>query len=168
MTDPTRGTSRTEIRVPPLALAVACALLMAALAHMVPELRRDFRGRVVLAALVMLLGVAVALLGVREFHRARTTSNPLRPSAATTLVDTGLYGWSRNPMYLGFATALAGWALLLAHPLALPVVPGFVLLMNRYQVEREEQALRALFGTAFDEYCTRVGRWLSLGARKGK
>jgi protein-S-isoprenylcysteine O-methyltransferase Ste14 len=168
MNDQSRAASRPEIRVPPLALAAATALLMAWAARMVPELQWKFPGRVALGTLVMLLGGVVALLGVREFRRARTTSNPLRPGAATALVDTGIFAWSRNPMYLGFAAALAGWALFLAHPLAMLVVPGFVLLMNGYQIEREEQALRALFGAAFDEYCGRVGRWLSFGLKKSQ
>lgn len=167
MNDPPREASRLEIRLPPLALAAACALLMTGVARMLPGLRVDFPGRGLLATFVTLLGGIIALLGIREFRRARTTSNPLRPGAATTLVETGIYAWSRNPMYLGFTTALAGWALFLAHPLALLVVAGFVLLMNRGQIEREEQALRATFGPAFDEYCGRVGRWLSPGARKG-
>ena len=167
MNDPTRDASRLEIRMPPLALAAACALLMAGVARMLPGLRVDFPGRSLLATLVTLLGGVIALLGIREFHRARTTPNPLRPGAATTLVDTGIYAWSRNPMYLGFATALTGWTLFLAQPLALLVVAAFVLLMNRGQIGREEQALRTLYGPAFDEYCARVGRWLRPGARKG-
>lgn len=151
------------IHVPPLVLAAAAALLMAGAARMVPELQGKLPGRVPLGLLVMLVGSVIALLGLREFRRARTTPDPLRPAAATALVETGVYAWSRNPMYLGIATALVGWALFLAHPLALVVVPGFVLLLNRCQIEREERALSALFGPAFDEYCRRVGRWLSFG-----
>lgn len=166
MSEHTRGTGLSVVRVPPAVVLAACALLMALAARMVPELRIEFPGRAPVAALVMLLGGTVSLLGVCEFRRARTTSNPLHPDAATALVDTGIYAWSRNPMYLGFATALLGWALFLAHPLPLLVVPGFVLWMNRYQIEREERALRALFGEAFDEYCARVGRWLNIRPRR--
>jgi protein-S-isoprenylcysteine O-methyltransferase Ste14 len=59
------------------------------------------------------LGSFVLLLSVRTFVREKTTVNPLSPDQVNTLVTTGLYRYSRNPMYVGMALLLAGFALLL-------------------------------------------------------
>ncbi|MBG6289848.1 isoprenylcysteine carboxylmethyltransferase family protein [Pseudomonas nitroreducens] len=106
------------------------------------------------------MGAAVCLAGVLSFRLARTAVNPLRPETASALVSSGIYGHTRNPMYLGFAIALVAWAFYLASPVALLGVVGFVLYMNRFQIGPEEQALASLFGEAFAAYRTRVRRWL--------
>jgi protein-S-isoprenylcysteine O-methyltransferase Ste14 len=106
------------------------------------------------------LGVAISLAGVVAFRRARTTTNPLRPDAASALVVTGIYTRTRNPMYLGFVVMLLAWCAWLAHPVALLGIPGFVLWMNRLQIPAEERAIGALFGAEFEQYCARVRRWI--------
>jgi protein-S-isoprenylcysteine O-methyltransferase Ste14 len=84
----------------------------------------------------------------------------MRPEAATRLVTGGVYGWTRNPMYLGWLPILAGWAAYLQHPLSLLVVPLFMLYLTRFQIVPEERALSAKFGEQFDAYRQRVRRWL--------
>lgn len=111
-------------------------------------------------AAVVGLGVAIAIAGVIEFRRARTTVDPMHPGRASALVSSGIYRLTRNPMYLGFALILAGWIVALRCLPALPVVAVFVLYLDRVQIPPEEAALRACFGSAFDEYASRVGRWL--------
>jgi len=136
------------------------AVVMWLVVHAWPDLARDFAGREALAALLAALGAGVAVAGVAEFRRARTTTNPLNAAAASSLVTGGIYAWTRNPMYLGFALALAGWAAWLGHPPAVLGVAGFVFWMNAAQIPAEERALRDLFGAPFDEYCARVRRWI--------
>jgi protein-S-isoprenylcysteine O-methyltransferase Ste14 len=114
----------------------------------------------VAATLLAVGGVGVCLAGVLEFRRARTTVNPLRTGGASALVTDGIYRLTRNPMYLGFALVLLGWALYLEHPVALLGVPAFVLWIDRMQIPHEERALVALFGEEFARYCDRVRRWL--------
>ena len=70
-----------------------------------------------------------------------------------------LYRLTRNPMYLGFLWILPGWGIFLSNAPAFLVLPGFVLSMNRSQIEPEERALTRLFGQAFVAYATRVRRW---------
>jgi protein-S-isoprenylcysteine O-methyltransferase Ste14 len=60
----------------------------------------------VLLAAVVTLGVALNLLPKLSFQRAGTTVNPLRPSASSALVTSGIYRYTRNPMYLGQALVL--------------------------------------------------------------
>jgi protein-S-isoprenylcysteine O-methyltransferase Ste14 len=125
-----------------------------------PSMRLTIPAHVVLAIALALVGVLVILTGIFEFRRARTTVNPMNPSAASSLVVKRVYTLTRNPMYLGFAIILLGWAVFLSHPLSLLVVPGFISYMNRFQIIPEERALEALFGSEFKLYSARVRRWL--------
>jgi protein-S-isoprenylcysteine O-methyltransferase Ste14 len=84
----------------------------------------------------------------------------LRPESTSSLVVSGIYGVTRNPMYLGFLVALLGWAVFLAHALALLPLLAFLLYMNRFQIRPEESALTTLFGQEFTTYRKRVRRWL--------
>lgn len=148
------------LRIPPPVVALAAALLMWAVASMFPSSRLANPIRVHVARALALAGVLVVAAGIVEFRRARTTVNPLNPGAASALVVSRIYRFSRNPMYLGFAIVLLAWAVCLSHPLSLLGVAAFVAYMNRFQIVPEERALRALFGQKFDAYGTRVRRWI--------
>ncbi len=153
--------STLENRIPPPLVATLFGLLMWLAARQLPgvlELAIEWRAAVALAAL--LAGAGVCLAGVLSFRHARTTVNPLKPETASALVSSGVYQYTRNPMYLGFATALMAWAIFLAWPPALLGVLGFVLYMNRFQICPEERALERLFGRHFTQYCAQVRRWL--------
>lgn len=147
-------------RIPPVALFLITGLLMWAAAAWMPSWRMALPGRVTLAILLLVTAGAVGIAGVRAFGLARTTVDPLRPGKASVLVTTGIYRRTRNPMYVALAIALLAWAAWLAHPLALPGIPAFVLWMNRFQIAAEERALHALFGTEYDRYCRQVPRWV--------
>jgi protein-S-isoprenylcysteine O-methyltransferase Ste14 len=149
-----------ELRVPPLAVVLIAALTMWALTAFVPQLAVALPWRSPVAIAFPLAGFMCALCGVIAFRRARTTVNPTTPKASSTVVTSGIYRWSRNPMYLGFLLALAGWAYYLSNPLAFIVLPAFVLYMNRFQIVPEERALTANFGAPYQAYKASVRRWL--------
>lgn len=146
--------------VPPVAAALCVAVPMWLAARFSPALALDLPGRLAASLALVVAGAAVALAGVAEFRRARTTVNPLRPEKASALVVSGIFRRTRNPMYLGLAIALLGWTWYLAHPLAALGVPAFVAWMNQSQIPREERALERLFGEEFAHYRARVRRWL--------
>jgi protein-S-isoprenylcysteine O-methyltransferase Ste14 len=107
-----------------------------------------------------LSGIAVALLGAAEFRKAKTTLNAFKPEASSSLVVTGIYRHSRNPMYLGVVCVLLAWAVYLAAPFALLGPVLFVLFITRFQIVPEERALSAKFGPEFTRYAREVRRWL--------
>ena len=72
----------------------------------------------------------------------------------------GIYRLTRNPMYLGFLWILLGWGIFLSNAPAFLVLPGFVLSMNRFQIEPDERALTRLFGQACVSYRSHVRRWI--------
>ena len=115
--------------------------------------------RIFFAITCAAVGVVTSGLGVMAFRRVRTTVNPTKPAATSSLVHSGVYSLTRNPMYLGFLLILCGWAIFLANPLTLLLLLVFVFYMNRFQIQPEEKALTARFGQAFLTYVTRVRRW---------
>jgi protein-S-isoprenylcysteine O-methyltransferase Ste14 len=105
-------------------------------------------------------GALIAALGVVAFRQAHTTVNPVHPGTASQLVTTGVYGVTRNPMYLGLLLLLAAYAVHLANPFAILGLVAFVAYLNRFQIAPEEAALTALFGAEYAAYQRRVRRWL--------
>lgn len=146
-------------RIPPLVLVLVAALLMWLIDRLLP-LGVALAGLMVPAALLAVAGVVICALGVLSFRRAGTTVNPLEPERASQLVVTGIYRFTRNPMYLGFALLLLAWAMFLASPPALFVLAAFVAWMNRFQIAPEERALGLKFGEDFAAYRRAVRRWL--------
>lgn len=149
-----------ENKIPPPIVASLFAAAMWFLSPHVPGITISPSLRIALALAVTTLGAFFCLSGVVSFRRAKTTVNPLKPETASALVSTGIYQYSRNPMYVGFALFLVAVAAYLASPGALLGVLGFVLYMNRFQIASEERALTALFGAEFQAYQARVRRWL--------
>ena len=125
-----------------------------------PALDFDCPVRRILAAAAVAIGLSVAATGVLSFRMAETTVNPMKPDSSSALVVSGIYRWTGNPMYLGFLCILIGWGIFLSNAAAFMVLPGFVLYLNRFQIEPEEQALTRLFGETFLTYRSRVRRWI--------
>lgn len=150
------------LKIPPLALVFIGALLMwlIDIAFRMPSMQGVARVVNIVAIAVAVAGIAVCAAGVLSFRRAGTTVNPLEPERASKLVVRGVYRYTRNPMYLGFALLLAAWGMFLSNAVALAVVPAFVLYMNRWQIAPEERALESLFGDDWRAYRRSVRRWV--------
>jgi protein-S-isoprenylcysteine O-methyltransferase Ste14 len=84
----------------------------------------------------------------------------MKPASASSLVSSGVYRITRNPMYVGVLLVLVAWATFLAAPLALPGPLAFVLYIGRFQIAPEEAVLGKLFGAEYAEYKAKVRRWL--------
>jgi protein-S-isoprenylcysteine O-methyltransferase Ste14 len=149
-----------ELRIPPVALVLLFVVTMWLLSGSVQSLALALPWRAPVAFMLWSAGFAIALAGLFEFRRAKTTVNPLTPEAATAIVTSGIYRWSRNPMYVGLLLALIGWGVWLSHLLAFALLPFFILYMNRFQIEPEERALSAKVGGLFRDYQRSVRRWL--------
>ena len=149
-----------ELKVPPLAVGVLVAALMWFVSWAVPTLSLVIRGRELLALTLALAGALIIVLGVASCRRAKTTINPTKPESSSSLVLSGIYKFSRNPMYLGFLLALFGWAVFLSNALSFVFLPAFIYYMNRFQIEPEEKALAGKFGEEYVAYKSRVRRWL--------
>jgi protein-S-isoprenylcysteine O-methyltransferase Ste14 len=149
---------RLDLKIPPVVTGAVTAIGMWLVSRTLPTL--TFAPLRVVAVGLGLAGIAITALAMLSFWRAHTTVNPMKPSSASFLVTSGIYRFTRNPMYLGMLFVLVGWALYLANVLGFLFLPAFILYMNRFQIEPEERALTSLFGQEFLEYASRVHRWI--------
>ena len=141
-------------------MALCLALIMWLTSSLVPPVVVPFGVRVGAALALGVIGLSISISGMVSFRRAKTTINPIKPSATTSLVTSGVYRYTRNPMYLGLSVTLMGWAVFLSNLLALLAVPLFVLYINRFQINPEERVLSSLFGAEYAAYKEKVRRWL--------
>ena len=149
-----------ELKVPPLAVILVIGAAMWFIARWSVPCQLPLAVRLVAFVALALVGGTTSLAGYFEFKRARTTIDPRKPKDSTALVTSGIYRFSRHPMYAGLALLLVAWAVSLCSFWALigPVV--FVLYIDRWQITPEERALSARFGAAYREYTARVRRWI--------
>ena len=148
-----------RIDLPPVWLALFAALAWA-LSRGEP-LGLDFGGLALwrwLGGGLILAGLVLAVLAAREMARARTTILPHRSPDA--LVTSGVFGISRNPIYLGDLLILTGLILWWEAALALPLIPVFAFVLVRRFIRPEEERLAAAFGPAFAAWRARVRRWI--------
>ena len=149
-----------ELKIPPPAVAVLLAGAMWGISLVAPLLEGPAFIRVAAAVTIALAGGGFSLAGVISFRRARTTVNPMKPETTSSLVCSGIYGVTRNPMYVGLLLVLVAWAVFLSSAWTLPGPLAFVLYINRFQIAPEERVLSAMFGTGYSAYKSRVRRWL--------
>lgn len=148
-----------ELKVLPPVVMLVVALLMWLAAEQLPSLMLFVPYNLIMATVMAIAGLTVAFLGVMALRRHDTTVNPMKPGTTTALVGTGIYAWTRNPIYLGDLLILLAWAAYLSNVVSwfLPMI--FVAYINRFQIEPEEAHLRDLFGEPFDLYREKVRRW---------
>jgi protein-S-isoprenylcysteine O-methyltransferase Ste14 len=156
---PSRPLNALETRVPPPVVALVVAFLMWNASVWLGQAGAP-AWREAAVGLLVALGVLCDLSGLWAFHRARTTVNPMKPTATSSLVTTGIYRWTRNPMYLGLVLLLTAGAVHLWSPWALLGPVAFVAYINRFQIGPEERVMHERFGEAYAAYCLRVRRWV--------
>jgi protein-S-isoprenylcysteine O-methyltransferase Ste14 len=149
-----------EHKIPPPIVVLIVAAAMWPLAGIAPAIPLDNVWRWIVAAGLAFGGLLIARSGVRNFAQAKTTVNPVNIDAASTLVTTGIFARTRNPMYLGMTVLLLGWAVFLSGVWTLLGPLLFVLFITRFQIRPEERVLAGKFGAAYDAYKQRVRRWI--------
>ncbi|MEO6986903.1 MAG: isoprenylcysteine carboxylmethyltransferase family protein [Paralcaligenes sp.] len=100
------------------------------------------------------------MAGIIAFKRAQTTVDPRRPGSASTLVTSGIYRLTRNPMYLGILLVLIAWAIFLGNGLSLLFAFALAMYIHRYQIRPEERFLQEKFGADFARYKAKVRAWI--------
>lgn len=117
---------------------------------------RTVRGAFAIGGLI--LGLAIEAWAAGLFQKAKTAVQPWKPS--TALVTDGIYGVTRNPIYLGFAITYLALAVGLESPLAIVLLIPCLLVVDRFVIQREERYLAARFGADYEAYRRRVRRWI--------
>lgn len=149
-----------ELKIPPLLLMLVVAAAMVSLAVLLPALTFPFAGHRFVGLALAVAGVAVLLGAVLQFRLQRTTVDPRAPAKASRFVARGLYRFTRNPMYLGMALILLGFAVWQAHAPGYLLVAAFCVYLTELQIKPEERALEERFGAEYSAYKSTVRRWI--------
>jgi protein-S-isoprenylcysteine O-methyltransferase Ste14 len=107
--------------------------------------------------LLIVLGSAMAVTAANLFRRARTPVIPFHPS--TTLVTTGWYRFTRNPMYLGMVLVAGGVAIVQGSLGAWIPLPVFIAILQRRFIRGEEEFLEGIFGDEYRRFKAEIPRW---------
>jgi len=149
-----------ELTLPPLLVVTITAALMALLADVSPDIYLPWILRYGTVGLLIFSSFIFALSALYSMFNAKTTINPHKPRNASWLVTSGIYEYTRNPMYVCLGLWLIAWAVYLSNLWCLLLLPGFIFYMNRYQITPEEKVLEERFGNDFMRYKESVRRWL--------
>jgi protein-S-isoprenylcysteine O-methyltransferase Ste14 len=152
--------SALENRIPPPIVVIFVGALMWLTARFTTHWLTPASWRIVPAAGLFIVALAIGASGFMAFRRAKTTIDPVNLQAASVLVTGGIFRFSRNPMYVGFVGLLTAWAIYLAAPWTLSGVAAFVLFIRRFQIVPEERVITEKFGATYVDYQRRVRRWL--------
>jgi len=149
-----------ECKIPPAFVFAITAVLMWSVFEYIPEWTYRFELRRWYFSGLFSIGVLIGIAGVFSFLKHKTTVDPHHPEKASLMIRSGIYQFTRNPMYLGLLVCLTGVAIYLANLLNIFLLIGFVLYMKRFQIIPEERALKQNFGDEYVEYKESVRRWI--------
>ena len=105
-------------------------------------------------------GGMIAITGIWEFRKAKTTIDPTKPQNTSSLVSGGIYKITRNPMYLGLLLVLMGIILKFGSLSSFIALPFFIFYITIFQIKPEERIIESIFGQEYGQYKNKVRRWL--------
>lgn len=151
-----------NLHIPPPILFFLCGIYVFAVRNVEPILPFGETSRFVVALILMLIGIGFYHLGVSLFMKFKNELNPMMPkfiSDDDVLITSGIYKYTRNPIYIGMTFALLSWCVINLSCFGFLVVPVFIKYIDTFQIKPEEDLLRAKFSQEYDDYCHRVRRW---------
>ncbi|MGK0443350.1 MAG: protein-S-isoprenylcysteine O-methyltransferase Ste14 [Bermanella sp.] len=120
----------------------------------------SFTGQALIASFLLILGLLFILPAAFSFFNAKTTVDPRTPDKSRTLVISGLYTISRNPMYVGMLLCLISLSMAQGNIFSLLLSFLFAWYITHFQIKPEERFLTEKFGDQYVQYCQKVRRWL--------
>jgi protein-S-isoprenylcysteine O-methyltransferase Ste14 len=151
---------RVQIIAPPPLIGLICIVLAFIARHFLP-LRLFPRANLIETAIgILMLVTAISIIAIarQQFIAHGTHPNPYRPTKA--LVEVGLFRFSRNPIYIAFLLFVLSFALLANSLWFLIAALVLLFILHFGVVKREETYLRTKFGSSYEQYCSRVRRWI--------
>lgn len=145
-------------KIPPPIVALICGLGIYLSRSLFPAYNHPSIG--ITSALFLSLGIMTLIAGVLFFIKRKTTLSPLQPEKASSLVVSGVFKHSRNPMYLGLSLILLSVAIRFNFVGGILIVFMFIAFITKFQIIPEEVAMEKLFGEEFIRYKKRTRRWI--------
>jgi len=149
-----------DLKVIPVVQLLIAAGFMIIFSKLWPEFVMNWPAHKLVGLFLLSIAVLVGISAIVSFRKHKTTVNPTKPETSSTIVSSGIYSFSRNPMYLAMLLSLISLAYYLQHLTSLPIILVFISYMTRFQIMPEEKMLTKLFGQQYLEYQVKVRRWL--------
>ncbi len=149
-----------ELKVIPIVQVIIAMILMGIISKFLPQFHYNLFYRFAIITVIIIIALTIGFLAVYSFKRHQTTVNPSKPESSSKVVNSGVYQFSRNPMYLAMLLALIGYAFYLENVLNFVICAVFFWYINKYQILPEEQMLTQLFGAEYLQYQQQVRRWI--------
>jgi protein-S-isoprenylcysteine O-methyltransferase Ste14 len=150
-----------HLRIPPPIVALIGILLIflskdyILILYLHPHLQNT------LSLIFLIIGFVIIFSATKEFKKSDTTVNPMKPETSTSLVTSGIFNYTRNPMYLGLTSILLASCFYFSSLLGIIVyVPLFILYITVFQIIPEEETMKGLFHDEYLDYCSKVRRWI--------
>ena len=144
--------------IPPIQFALS-AVLMISLAVCLPQYHFDLSLRLAIIILLLFSASIIGVLALYDFHKHKTTFHPHTPEKTSKIVNTGVFAYSRNPMYIALVLALLALGIYLQNYSSLLILPIFIGYITQFQIIPEEKMLDKLFPNDYQAYCQKVRRW---------
>ena len=109
---------------------------------------------------ILSMGILILLNPVLKFKKSKTTINPIKFKKVNKLVTSGIYKYSRNPMYLGLLMIVISSSIFYLNIYSISTPLFFYLWINRFQIKREEVFLTEKFGEDYLSYKKKTRRWI--------
>ena len=113
-----------------------------------------------ISILILFIGIFILIIPVSKFVKSKTTIDPIKFKKVNKLVTSGIYKYSRNPMYLGLLLIVISSSILYLNIYSVITPIFFYYWINRFQIKREEIFLTEKFGKEYLLYMTRTRRWI--------
>ena len=145
-------------KIPPPIITLICGLGIYFSRPLFPKY--NYISTDIIAASFLLLGIITLITAVLSFRRQSTTVNPLQPEKASSLVVSGIFKYSRNPMYLGMLLILISMTIKFNFIGGILMIFAFIAFITKFQIIPEEIVLERLFGDEFTRYKKKTRRWI--------
>ena len=149
-----------KLLIPPPIQALLSAIMMWLISRYFTHANFSFNGINIFALIFLIIAAIIIILSMYKFKKIKTTISPLRPNKTSSLVNSGIYAYTRNPMYLGLLLILFSTALFLKNLISFLIIPLFILFITKNQILPEEEALENIFGEEYKNYKKKVRRWI--------
>ena len=145
-------------KIPPPIIALVCALGILFSKPFFREYSNVNNSSI--SILFFLIGIACFFFAIKLFKKHNTTISPLKPVKATSLIVSGIYMYSRNPMYLGMLFILISTSIRFNIIGGIISISTFIIYITKFQIIPEEEQLKRIFGEKFLNYKKKTRMWL--------
>ena len=113
-----------------------------------------------ISIIIFLIGVLILINPIFKFIKSKTTIDPIKFKKVNKLITSGIYKYSRNPMYLGLLMIVISTSIFYLNIFSITTPFLFYCWINRFQIKREEIFLAEKFGKEYMSYKTKTRRWI--------